>query len=147
MYGYVSNVLGEKGRQVYTVSRTATVAEAVREMNDKGIGALLVMDADRIAGIFTERDVLRRVVDADRDPALTKVAAVMTRNPTTILLTTHVREAMNLMTDRRFRHLPVIQDGTVVGMLSIGDIMRWLTMQQEDEIRQMSAYITGQPPA
>ena len=147
MYGYVSSVLGEKGRQVYTVSRAATVAAAVREMNDKGVGALLVMDGDRIAGIFTERDVLRRVVDADRDPALTKVAAVMTRNPMTILSTANVREAMNLMTDRRFRHLPVIEEGAVVGMLSIGDIMRWLAMQQEDEIRQMSAYITGQPPS
>ena len=147
MYGFVSSVVGEKGRQVYTVGRTATVSQAVREMNDKGIGALLVMDGALIAGIFTERDVLRRVVDADRDPALTKVAAVMTRNPATIQLSAHVSEAMNLMTDRRFRHLPEVEDGAVVGMLSIGDILRWLTLQQEDEIRQMSAYITGQGPA
>lgn len=147
MYGYVRSVLGEKGRQVYTVSRSATVSEAVREMNDKGVGALLVMDGGQIAGIFTERDVLRRVVDADRDPALTKVAAVMTRNPATIEISAHVSEAMNLMTDRRFRHLPVMEAGAVVGMLSIGDILRWLTLQQEDEIRQMSAYITGQPPS
>ena len=105
------------------------------------------MDGSQIAGIFTERDVLRRVVDADRDPALTKVAAVMTRNPATIQISAHVSEAMNLMTDRRFRHLPVVEDGSVVGMLSIGDILRWLTMQQEDEIRHMSDYITGQGPA
>lgn len=147
MYGFVSSVVGEKGRQVYTVDRTATVSQAVREMNDKGVGALLVMDGSQIAGIFTERDVLRRVVDADRDPALTKVAAVMTRNPATIQISAHVSEAMNLMTDRRFRHLPVVEDGSVVGMLSIGDILRWLTMQQEDEIRHMSDYITGQGPA
>lgn len=147
MYGYVSNVLGEKGRQVYAVGRTASVAQAVREMNDKGIGALLVMDGDQIAGIFTERDVLRRIVDADRDPAQTKVAAVMTRGPVTIDISAHVREAMDLMTSRRFRHLPVVDGGAVVGMLSIGDILRWLTMQQEDEIRHMSAYITGQGPA
>ena len=147
MYGFVSSVVGEKGRQVYTVDRTATVSQAVREMNDKGVGALLVMDGSQIAGIFTERDVLRRVVDADRDPALTKVAAVMTRNPATIQISAHVSEAMNLMTDRRFRHLPVVEGGSVVGMLSIGDILRWLTMQQEDEIRHMSDYITGQGPA
>ncbi|MEP7216597.1 MAG: CBS domain-containing protein [Anaerolineaceae bacterium] len=147
MYGYVSSVVGEKGRQIYTISRTATVTQAVREMNDKGIGALLVMEDERIAGIFTERDVLRRVVDADRDPALTKVAAVMTRNPATIPISAHVSEAMNLMTSSRFRHLPVVENGSVVGMLSIGDILRWLTMQQEDEIRQMTAYITGQGPA
>ena len=71
MYGYVSSLVGEKGRQLYTVGRSATVSQAVREMNDKGIGALLVMDGSQVAGIFTERDVLRRVVDADRDPALT----------------------------------------------------------------------------
>ena len=147
MYGFVSSVVGEKGRQVYTVDRTATVSQAVREMNDKGVGALLVMDGSQIAGIFTERDVLRRVVDADRDPALTKVAAVMTRNPATIQMSAHISEAMNLMTDRRFRHLPVVEGGSVVGMLSIGDILRWLTMQQEDEIRHMSDYITGQGPA
>ena len=147
MYGYVSSVVGEKGRQLYTVGRATTVSQAVREMNDKGIGALLVMDGEKMVGIFTERDVLRRVVDADRDPALTKVAAVMTRGPLTIDISAHVSEAMNLMTTRRFRHLPVTDNGSVIGMLSIGDILRWLTMQQEDEIRQMSAYITGQGPS
>ncbi|MBA4179431.1 MAG: hypothetical protein C0506_02480 [Anaerolinea sp.] len=143
MYGYVSSLIAEKGRQIYTVRKSATVAEAVREMNDKGIGALLVIEDRRPVGIFTERDVLRRVVDADRDPAMSKVGEVMTRNPVTIDSGARVAEAMALMTETRHRHLPVIEGGEVVAMLSIGDVLRWLTLHQEDEIRQLSEYITG----
>jgi CBS domain-containing protein len=143
MFGYVSALLAEKGRQVYTTRKSATVAEAVREMNDKGVGALVVTEAGRIVGMFTERDVLRRIVDADRDPALTKVAQVMTRNPVTIDIGARVDEAMAVMTERRFRHLPVMDHGEVVGMISIGDVMRWVTLSQEDQIRAMSDYITG----
>lgn len=143
MFGHVNGLLAEKGRNVYTTEKGATVAGAVREMNDKGVGALLVMDGRRIAGIFTERDVLRRIVDADRDPALTKVGEVMTRNPVCIDTSWRVQQAMELMTERRFRHLPVIEDGELVGMLSIGDILRWLTLTQESEIRAMSDYISG----
>lgn len=143
MYGFVSSVLAEKGRQVYTIQPAATVADAVRQMNEKGIGALLVVDGERPVGIFTERDVLRRVVDADRDPALTRVAEVMTRNPVTIGPDWHVEEAMQLMTSHRFRHLPVLEDGRLVGMISIGDLLRWVTIHQEDHIRQMTDYITG----
>jgi CBS domain-containing protein len=143
VYGFVSSVLAEKGRQVYTIQPAATVADAVRQMNEKGIGALLVVDGERPVGIFTERDVLRRVVDADRDPALTRVAEVMTRNPVTIGPDWHVEEAMQLMTSHRFRHLPVLEDGRLVGMISIGDLLRWVTIHQEDHIRQMTDYITG----
>jgi CBS domain-containing protein len=143
MFGLVSSVLAEKGRHVYTVEKTATVAEAVREMNEKGVGALLVMEGRRPTGIFTERDVLRRVVDADKDPALLRVAEVMTRHLVMIAPNFRVEEAMELMTARRFRHLPVVEEGEVVGMLSSGDLMRWVTMDQEEHIRQMSAYING----
>jgi CBS domain-containing protein len=143
MFGYVSALLSEKGRHIYTTSKSASVAEAVREMNDKGVGALLVMEAGRLVGIFTERDVLKRVVDPDRHPATTKVGQVMTRNPMTIELGTSVEDAMQLMTQNRFRHLPVTEDGAVIALVSIGDIMRWVTMSQDDQIKAMSAYITG----
>ncbi len=143
MFGLVSSVLAEKGRHVYTVEKTATVAEAVREVNEKGVGALLVMEGRRPEGLFTERDVLRRVVDADKDPALLRVAEVMTRHLIMIAPNFRVEEAMELMTARRFRHLPVVEEGEVVGMLSSGDLMRWVTMDQEEHIRQMSAYING----
>lgn len=143
MFGFVSSVLAEKGRQVYTTRKAATVSEAVAEMNEKGIGSLLVMDGGKPVGIFTERDVLVRIVDADMDPALTHVGDVMTRNLVTIPPEMHLDEAMALMTERRHRHLPVVQDGEVVGMLSIGDVMRWMTLNQEDHIRQMTDYILG----
>ena len=143
MFGLVSSVLAEKGRHVYTVGKAATVAEAVREMNEKGVGALLVMDGHKPAGIFTERDVLRRIVDADRDPALIRVAEVMTRQLVTIGPESRIDEAMAIMTERRFRHLPVLDAGEVVGMVSSGDLMRWVTMNQEDSIRQMTEYING----
>ena len=137
------NLLLEKGRQVYTVRKGATVCEAVREMNEKGVGALLVVCETRPVGIFTERDVLRRIVDVDRDPAITLVVEVMTPNPATIPPSMRVEEAMNMMTDSRFRHLPVIQTGQVVGMVSIGDVMRWVTMHQQAHIEHMTDYIPG----
>jgi len=143
MFGLVSSVLAEKGRQVYTIPKGVTVAEAVAEMNDKGIGALLVLDGRRPAGIFTERDVLRRIVDRDKDPAMTRVAEVMTRDLVTIPVESRIEEAMALMTERRFRHLPVTEGGEVVGMISSGDLMRWITINQENYIRQMTDYITG----
>jgi len=147
VFGFVSSVLAEKGRQVYTVSRSATVSDAVREMNEKGIGALMVVDAGHPVGMFTERDVLRRVVDADRDPTQTRVSSVMSREVATISPEHRVEAAMELMTTRRFRHLPVVEAGQIVGMVSIGDLMRWITLHQEDHIRQMTEYITGQGPA
>ncbi len=143
MFGFISSVLAEKGRHVYTIGKSATVADAVRQMNEKGIGALLVVDGRQPIGIFTERDVLRRIVDADKDPAVVRVSHAMTRNLVTITPTHRVEEAMELMTSRRFRHLPVLEDGEVVGMVSSGDLMRWITLNQEDHIRQMTEYITG----
>jgi CBS domain-containing protein len=143
VYGFVSSVLAEKGRQVYTIARTATVSEAVREMNEKGVGSLLVMGDRRPAGIFTERDVLRRVVDVDRDATLTRVGEVMTRDIAIIDPAWHVEDAMRLMTERRLRHLPVMDADEVVGMISIGDLLRWVTINQEDHIRAMTEYING----
>lgn len=143
MYGRVRDLLAEKGRQVYTIRKGATVCEAVREMNRKGVGALLVMADERPVGIFTERDVLRRVVDVDRDPELTKVVEVMTPAPVTVPSSTRVEEAMAEMTSRRFRHLPVVEGGEVVGLVSIGDIMRWVMMHMEDDLQHMTEYITG----
>ena len=143
MFGLVSSVLAEKGKQVYTVERGATVAEAVRQMNEEGVGALLVVDHAKAVGIFTERDVLRRIVDADRDPALVHVAEVMTRELVTITAETRLEEAMAVMTERRFRHLPVMEAGEIIGMVSSGDLMRWVTINQEEYIRQVQEYITG----
>jgi CBS domain-containing protein len=119
-------LLNEKGRWLYTVPRGTSVGDAVREMNEKGVGAVVVMDDGRPAGIFTERDVLRRVVDTDIDPTTTPVTEVMTPDPVTMDIGKRVEDAMALMTQRRFRHLPVTENDEVVGMVSIGDLVRWV---------------------
>lgn len=146
MYGYLRAVLGDKGRQVYSTSAGATVQEAVRIMNERGIGALLVLDKDRVAGIFTERDVLRRVVGSGLHPAVTPVAEVMTHEPLCVPCDMRVEDAMELMTNRRFRHLPVMENQQIVGMVSSGDLMRWISLHQEEHIQRMAEYITGAEP-
>lgn len=147
MYGFVSGILAGKGRQVYTVAPGATVRQAVREMNQHGVGALLVIDGERPAGIFTERDVLRRVVDAGLDPNTTPVARVMTTGLLVVEPSATVEEAMAIMTQRRLRHLPVVERGRVVGMVSIGDLTRRVSLEQDVHIRKLVDYITGAAPA
>ena len=147
MFGVVADLLAEKGRHVYTISIAATVRDAVRDMNAHGVGALLIVHDAQPAGIFTERDVLRRIVDPARDPGATRIGEVMTPHPMTARLDMRLEDAMTLMTDRRFRHLPVVDSaGLVVGLVSIGDIMRWVAMNQQSHIEHMTDYITGRAP-
>ncbi len=147
MYGHVNSVLADKGRQIYGIAPTATVREAVRLMNDNGVGAMLVLIDDHPVGIFTERDVLRRVVDAGKDPRSIHVAEVMTTDLITVDPSTTVEQAMALMTKHRCRHLPVMEAGKVVGLISIGDLTRWVSIKQEGELRKLVDYITGRYPA
>ena len=147
MYGHVSALLAEKGRQVYTIAPTATVREAVREMNEKGVGALLVLVDDGPVGILSERDVLRRVVDEGRDPQNATVSDVMTSDVLVVQPTTPIEQVMATMTERRVRHLPVMDEGKVVGLVSIGDVTRWVSKNQEAHIQRMTDYITGRAPA
>lgn len=143
MFGFVGNVLDDKGRQLFVISPAVAVSEAVRLMNERGVGALVVLDGGRLAGIFTERDVLRRIVDEGRPAATTRVGTVMTAAVRTVDPSTTVEAAMELMTANRFRHLPVVEGGEVVGMVSIGDLMRWVTLHQQGHIARMAEYITG----
>lgn len=148
MLARLRSVLAEKGSAVYATAPSATVGEAVREMNAKGVGALLVLEpVGRVVGIFTERDVLRRVVDERRDPATTPVRAVMSREVVMVEPSLTVGEAMAIMTRLRVRHLPVVEDGTLYGMVSIGDLTRWLVNDQQEEIDRLVDYITGHRPA
>jgi signal-transduction protein with cAMP-binding, CBS, and nucleotidyltransferase domain len=113
-------------------------------MNARRVGALLVVDASgRMCGIFTERDVLTRVLDAGRDPQTTTVAQVMTPSPMTVSPETRVADAMELITSRRVRHLPVVDDDRLVGMISIGDLLRWVSVCQEEELRAFQEYVAG----
>jgi len=147
MKSNLSAVLQNKGHEVLTIAPEKTVLEAVRTMNEHGVGSLLVMNGDEVVGIFTERDVLRRVVDAELDPRTTKVAKVMTRELVTVRQRMTVTEAMAVVTEKRCRHLPVIEDGRLLGMVSIGDLTRWVSREQAFHIQDLVNYITGQYPA
>jgi len=139
-------ILDEKGNTVHSVAPTASVLDAVRKMNDARIGALLVLEDERPVGMFTERDVLTRVVDQRRDPGETPIADVMSTEVVAVKPNTTVDEAMAVITERRCRHLPVIEDGRLRGMVSIGDLTRWVTRKQRYEIQDLVNFITGKYP-
>jgi len=139
----IQDILEEKGYAVHFIGPEATALQAVDLMCDRRIGALLVATREATLGIISERDVLTRVILERREPAETRVDRVMTRSVVCARLDTHVREAMALMTERRCRHLPVVSEGAVVGMISIGDLVRWSSREQEIEIRMLTEYVRG----
>jgi CBS domain-containing protein len=139
-------VLEYKGSDVCAVEVTATVLQAVEKMCRAHVGAVLVMDDDRLAGVFSERDLMTRVVLAKKDPAFTPVEDVMTRDVVSIGLDTTPRKAMALMTDRHIRHLPVVFGRRIVGVVSIGDMVRCTLEDREHEIAELHEYVTGRYP-
>lgn len=143
----ISAILERKGSNVYSVSPSATIAEAVAEMNRNRVGSVLVLDGNRLVGIFTERDVLRRVVGAGVDPKRALVADVMTAGVLTVTPDSTVEETMRIFTEKRCRHLPVLEGGRLCGTISIGDITRWMGDQHRAEAEHLKNYITGGFPA
>jgi CBS domain-containing protein len=139
----IEHVLSEKGHDVYSITPDATVYDAVEQMCERHVGALLVVTDDVVRGIISERDVMNRVILERRDPTTTRVGQVMTHAVVCVRLNSTVREAMAVMTDRRCRHLPVVDDGRIVGLLSIGDLVRWASKEQEYEIRMLTEYVQG----
>jgi CBS domain-containing protein len=139
----VAALLERKGSAVHAVASTITIADAVAEMNKNRIGCVIVLEEGRIAGIFTERDVLRRVVGADVDPKTTLIADVMTRDVHTISPETTVDETMALFAERRCRHIPVVDKGRLTGLISIGDISRWVADSCQAEADHLKNYIAG----
>jgi len=142
----LKEIIEMKGAHVHSVSPKASVLDAVRQMNEERIGCLLVKEDDAVVGIFTERDVLTRVVDSGLDPAGTRVSEVMTTDPVSVRSTLTVPEAMAVVTERRCRHLPVIEEGRLIGMVSIGDLTRWAVRGQAIHIQHLVDYITGKYP-
>lgn len=140
-------VLSQKGDEVYNVTPESSVLEAVQKMNQEHVGALLVCSEGKLVGIFTERDVLIRVVDRGCDPSATRVAEVMTRELVVVKPSTSVEEAMAIVTEKRCRHLPVMEEGELRGLVSIGDLTRWVTRNQQVQIQDLVNYITGKYPA
>ncbi len=140
----VSDVLAVKGASVHSIDPTATVLEATQKMNQHKLGALLVMTEAQVAGIFTERDVLRRVVAEQRDPATCTVGEVMTTEVICCQPQEDLDEISALMQQKRVRHVPVCDDtGRIMGMISIGDVNAFHATHQEAHINFLSDYIYG----
>lgn len=139
----VSVLLERKGHAIHTIAPTVSVFDAVAEMNRHRVGAILVMDDHRLVGIFTERDVLRRVVGAGLDPRRALVADVMTAGVLTIKPDATLEETTAIFTEKRCRHLPVLDNGKLVGLISIGDITRWMADAHRHEAEHLKNYIAG----
>jgi CBS domain-containing protein len=139
----IRDVLRKKGDDVYSVGPLATVIDAVNAMNDHHVGSVLVCEAGCPVGIFSERDVLVRVVAASRDPRRTLVRDVMTTRLHTASLDDTLLDVMRLMTERRCRHVPVIEGEQLVGLVSIGDLTKATQRNLRHEVRELSSYIGG----
>jgi len=139
----VQRIIKRKGTDVWSTRPDATVFEALELMAEKKIGALLVMDDDRLVGLFSERDYARKIILLRRRSQETQVSEIMTDKLHTVSADTTVSECMNLMTKHHIRHLPVMEDERVMGMLSIGDLVSSIIDEQQFTIQQLGSYISG----
>ena len=142
----IGEILDEKGHIVHSIEPTATIADAVDSMCAHHVGALVVCVDDVPVGIVTERDVMTRVVLKRLDPEGTSVEEAMTKDLVSVKPGTDLRQAMATMTERRCRHLPVVREDHIVGMISMGDLVRAVSREQSYEIRVLTNYITGAYP-
>ncbi len=139
----VNQLLHAKGREVWSVTPDTSVFDALKVMAEKNIGAVLVMEGDRLAGIFSERDYARKVILKGKASKELSVDEIMTEKVDCVNLSQTVRECMTLMTEKHHRHLPVLEEERVVGMISIGDVVKAIISDQEFTIEQLESYITG----
>ena len=139
-------IIKDKGNTVYTIAAEATVYEALVIMADKEIGALVVTEGEEFVGVFSERDYARKVVLAGRSSKEMQVREIMSSKVHTVGMKSTVDECMQYMTDKRCRHLPVVEGGKVVAIVSIGDLVHWIINSQERTIHELEDYITGEYP-
>ena len=139
----VSQLLGVKGNQIFSVAGQDSVLRAIELMATRHVGALLVMQEGTLLGIISERDYARKVILKNRSSHDTRVSEIMSSPAITVTPEHSVHHCMQLMTEGRFRHLPVVQGGRVVGMLSIGDLVKAVMQEQSDHIEQLERYIAG----
>lgn len=130
-------------QETYFVTPNQTVFDAIRLMSDKGIGALMVLDEGKLVGMFSERDYTRKIALMDRSSRDTPVSVIMSTTLTTVEPLMSVDDCLGLMTDKHIRHLPIMDNGTLMGMLSIGDLVKTMIAEQQKMIDQLQSYITG----
>ena len=140
----VAHVIQNKIEQnIFTISPESTVLEAISLMADKGIGALVVTDQDKVVGIFSERDYTRKIILMERTSKETTVSEIMTAKVLTVTKSNSVEDCLNLMTDRHLRHLPVVENDKLIGLISIGDLVKVVMEDQRKLIDQLQQYIAS----
>lgn len=140
-------VLKFKGQNVWHVSPQACVYDAIEMMAEKHVGALLVVEEGKLVGVVSERDYARKVILQGKSSKQTAVSEIMTSPAICVAPEQTVEDSMRIMSDNRIRHLPVVEDGKILGVLSIGDLVRWMISAQQQTISQLHNYITSQYPA
>ncbi len=140
----VRQLLQDKGSAVYTISADETVFRALEVMAERDVGALVVVEGEDVVGVFSERDYARKVILQGHASRELSVRAIMSTNVVTVAPEQTVDDCMRLMTERRIRHLPVIEDGRLAGLVSIGDVVKAVMSEQAFLIEQLQAYVTGE---
>ena len=143
----ISRVLRQKGEEIWSVAPDTTVYDALEIMANREVGALLVLEGGRLAGVVSERDYARKVILQGRSSKDTAVGEIMTHGVVTVTPSHTVDECMKLMTELRVRHLPVTEGGRIVGIVSLGDLVKYVITAQQEEIQHLHAYIAGAYPA
>ena len=141
----ISEILSFKGNAVWSIKPDATVFEAVQLMSDKNIGALLVIENEKLVGIISERDYTRNIVLKGKSSKQTAVKEIISRSVIHVTPAHSVEDCLRLMTDHRVRHLPVLDGESIVGVVSIGDLVNWIISAQTSTIHQLQTYIGGYP--
>ncbi len=140
--GKVRNIIQTKGNAIFSVASTVTVYQALELMFEKNIGALLVIDDGKFVGIFTERHYARKLILKGKSSKETLIGEIMTERPITVTCDTTIDECMRTMTERKIRHLPVMEDNKLVGLISVGDVVKFIIEEQKFIIENLEQYIT-----
>ncbi len=143
--GTIGEILNQKGGAVWSISPATMVFDAIQMMADKNVGALLVIEGDKLVGIISERDYTRKIALKGKSSKKTAVREILSENIITVTPSHTVEDCMRLMTEHRVRHLPVLEGNKIIGVISIGDLVNWIISAQTTTIHQLRTYISGCP--